>query len=110
MDENKDILKRIKDYEVELLITQDGDVSYEERNIQRNKRFRRTAHEIDRFYKCVIQDCDKSYGSEGSLNQHYKLKHPEVYDALPNVQVQFLRTHSMCEIDPNIPQEAIEKL
>ena len=26
-----------------------------------------------------MADCHKSYGSEGSLNQHMKLKHPEYY-------------------------------
>ena len=33
-----------------------------------------------------MKGCEKSYGSEGSLNQHYKLKHPEIYVTLPNVQ------------------------
>jgi hypothetical protein len=36
-----------------------------------NKRFRRTANEIVRKYTCW---CSKAYGSEGSLNQHKKLK------------------------------------
>ena len=43
------------------------------------KRHRRTATEIQRHYKCQMPDCHKSYGSEGSLNQHMKLKHPEYY-------------------------------
>lgn len=46
---------------------------------ERRKRFRRTAGEIDRHYKCMIESCQKSYGSEGSLNQHIKLKHPDLY-------------------------------
>lgn len=46
---------------------------------ERRKRFRRTAGEIDRHYKCLIENCLKSYGSEGSLNQHIKLKHPDLY-------------------------------
>lgn len=33
-----------------------------------------------------MKSCAKSYGSEGSLNQHYKLKHPEIYLSLPNIQ------------------------
>jgi hypothetical protein len=41
---------------------------------------RRTAGEIDRHYKCLASRCDKSYGSEGSLNQHIKLKHPELLE------------------------------
>ena len=47
---------------------------------------RRNADEIERYYKCTVKSCAKSYGSEGSLNQHYKLKHPEIYVSLPNVQ------------------------
>jgi len=44
---------------------------------EKKKRFRRTAGEIERHYRCPIMSCQKSYGSEGSLNQHLKLKHPE---------------------------------
>lgn len=60
--------------------------SSDDKNLEKNKRFRRNAHEIQRFYKCTVKSCEKSYGSEGSLNQHYKLKHPEIYIMLPNVQ------------------------
>jgi len=44
---------------------------------QRQKRHRRTASEIERHYKCPLEQCGKLYGSEGSLNQHIKIKHPE---------------------------------
>ncbi len=40
------------------------------------KRMRRTASEIDRNYKCEMPNCTKSYGSEGALKMHMKLKHP----------------------------------
>ena len=43
------------------------------------KRHRRTATEIERHFVCQVDGCTKSYGSEGSLNQHMKLKHPEYY-------------------------------
>ena len=46
---------------------------------EKKKRHRRVATEIARHYKCPIEDCPKSYGSEGSLNQHIKIKHPEYY-------------------------------
>ena len=48
---------------------------------ERRKRHRRTAQEIHRHYPCPVEECPKSYGSEGSLNQHLKLKHPEYYQA-----------------------------
>ena len=43
---------------------------------EKKKRNRRTATEIARHYRCPIEGCAKSYGGEGSLNQHIKLKHP----------------------------------
>ena len=45
----------------------------------RKKRFRRTANEIERHYRCPVESCQRSYGSEGSLNQHLKLKHYDLY-------------------------------
>jgi len=51
----------------------------------RKKRFRRTASEIERHYRCPVETCQKSYGSEGSLNQHVKLKHFEVYQTMPHI-------------------------
>ena len=41
----------------------------------KKKRYRRVANDIERNYVCSA--CSKTYGSEGSLNQHTKLKHPE---------------------------------
>eukprot|EP01112_Ceratiomyxa_fruticulosa_P010533 TRINITY_DN2795_c0_g1_i3.p2 TRINITY_DN2795_c0_g1~~TRINITY_DN2795_c0_g1_i3.p2 ORF type:complete len:566 (-),score=135.67 TRINITY_DN2795_c0_g1_i3:465-2162(-) len=40
------------------------------------KRFRRTAAEIERVFRCEVQSCCKAYGSEGALKMHVKLKHP----------------------------------
>ena len=56
----------------------EGDKSEE----NRTKRFRRTADEIERHYRCPVDTCQRSYGSEGSLNQHLKLKHYELYEKL----------------------------
>jgi hypothetical protein len=47
----------------------------------RKKRVRRTAEEIERKYYCNVERCGRNYGSEGSLQQHIKLKHPELYAA-----------------------------
>lgn len=49
----------------------------ESEDADKNKRHRRTAGEVSRFHKCTVSNCNKSYGSEGSLNQHIKIKHPE---------------------------------
>jgi hypothetical protein len=32
-----------------------------------------------RHYRCPLSNCFKAYGSEGSLSQHIKLKHPDTY-------------------------------
>jgi hypothetical protein len=45
----------------------------------RKRRYRRRANQISRSYVCAITTCRKAYGSEGSLNQHMKIKHPEYY-------------------------------
>eukprot|EP00644_Phytophthora_capsici_P014801 jgi/Phyca11/19878/fgenesh1_pg.PHYCAscaffold_53_\ len=45
------------------------------------KRRRRSAAEIDRKFKCLVADCPKAYGSEGSLIHHQKIKHPELAEA-----------------------------
>lgn len=44
----------------------------------KQKRHRRKAVHIDRHFQCPVSSCGKTYGSEGSLNQHIKLKHPGV--------------------------------
>lgn len=70
-----------------MLLTQDDEFVSSCGGInEKGKRMRRNADEIERYYKCTVKVCGKSYGSEGSLNQHYKLKHPEIYVTLPNVQ------------------------
>ena len=47
--------------------------------IEKKKRKRKKKNEVDRNYKCNIEGCQKSYGSENSLNQHMKIKHPNFW-------------------------------
>ena len=42
---------------------------------KKKKRLRRSAQQIPKYYICQVEKCSKSYGSEGSLRQHMKLKH-----------------------------------
>jgi len=42
------------------------------------KRHRRTAQEIERKHPCEFASCGKSYGSEGALKMHIRLKHSGV--------------------------------
>lgn len=62
-------LRRIRESSEQVLTSMDESQS------NRKKRHRRSAQEVERHFNCPIQKCDKSYGSEGSLNQHIKHKH-----------------------------------
>lgn len=42
------------------------------------KRIRRTNNMIEKKIHCPVEKCDKVYASEGSLQQHLKIKHPEI--------------------------------
>ena len=42
---------------------------------KRKKHVRRTAHEIAKEFCCPYTGCTKTFGSEGSLNLHMKIKH-----------------------------------
>lgn len=47
--------------------------------IEKKKRNRKKKSEVERNFICNIDGCQKSYGSENSLNQHMKIKHPEFW-------------------------------
>jgi len=40
------------------------------------KRQRRKAADVERKYRCPIDDCPRAYGTEGALKFHFKKKHP----------------------------------
>jgi len=44
------------------------------------KKRRRRRHEISRNFKCNLNGCSKSYGSEGALKTHVRLKHADGHD------------------------------
>lgn len=67
-------LKRLRECSEQVLC------SLEEKNVNKKRRHRRPAKEIDRHFNCPILKCDKSYGSEGSLNQHIKQKHRKYWN------------------------------
>ena len=37
------------------------------------------AHQINKTFTCFEEKCMKNYGSLGSLQQHQRLKHPDLY-------------------------------
>ena len=44
-------------------------------NTNKPKRVRRTNNMIKKEHKCPAEKCEKTYASEGSLQQHIKIKH-----------------------------------
>mmetsp|Transcript_28440 Transcript_28440/g.32892 ORF Transcript_28440/g.32892 Transcript_28440/m.32892 type:complete len:180 (-) Transcript_28440:51-590(-) len=54
--------------------------SVDQEEADRKKRARRTASEIERNFVCPAGNCGKSYGSEGALLQHVRLKHPDMVE------------------------------
>jgi hypothetical protein len=46
--------------------------------LNRRKRVRRKASMISRDWMCYMDNCTKSYGSEGALKNHFRLKHHDV--------------------------------
>ena len=65
----------------------------------KQRRNRRKAVDIERHYKCPVEICGKSYGSEGSLNQHIKIKHPEYYCAYTAKSIIAEGTPNFCPKD-----------
>eukprot|EP00128_Syssomonas_multiformis_P013904 Colp12_sorted_trinity150504_noHs@30161 len=53
----------------------DDDEENDSESTQQRKRHRRTFAELDRKYTCTWYGCGRVYASEGSLNQHVRLKH-----------------------------------
>ena len=58
------------------------------------KRKRRTAQGIVRKYQCPVEGCRKSYGSDGSLNQHIVNKHPREFEEFRAQKFQSVIVHS----------------
>lgn len=52
------------------------------------KRRRRKALKVERRYACPVEQCNKSYGSDGSLNQHIRLKHPNEFEEFRRYKFQ----------------------
>ena len=50
--------------------------------VEKKKRKRKKKNEVERNYSCHIDGCQKSYGSENSLNQHMKIKHPDFWNRI----------------------------
>ncbi|CAD8048210.1 unnamed protein product [Paramecium sonneborni] len=67
--ERNEIKQRLLKFQA--LEDQESELSMEDKR----KRNRRSAIEIPRSHVCQIKNCNKSYGSEGSLMQHMKIKH-----------------------------------
>jgi len=57
----------------------------------KQKKRRRKRDEIERAFRCPIVLCDKSYGSEGALKTHLKLKHKNQLEDILKWKTQRLK-------------------
>jgi len=55
--------------------------------IERKRRHRRNANEIERQFVCSVKECGKAYGSDGALFQHMKNKHNLTYQEHINTEM-----------------------
>ena len=74
-EEIQELNERIRKYETHGF---PGNIKFNA-DLGKRKRKRKTKDQVERNFKCNINGCNKSYGSENSLNQHMKLKHPEFW-------------------------------
>lgn len=78
---------------------------------------RRTAKEINRSFVCPYDQCQKVYGSEGSLNLHIKIKHnggnktdrEKLAMTLVAAHLNGTITNSIDMVDLNLPPGTLTK-
>lgn len=51
---------------------------------------------MHRGFKCKYPECDKAYGSENSLSQHIKIKHPQYSEKLKEDKGQVSGSKRVC--------------
>jgi len=84
---------------------------------ERKKHNRRTAKEVARELICPYRNCGKTYGSDGSLNLHIKIKHnggskTDREKLAKTIIVSFMKGHLsqvIDKIDLNLPPGEISK-
>ena len=82
------------------------DVSNATDEKSKQKKKRRKRDEIERNFKCPVQCCAKSYGSEGALKTHIKLKHavPSVGLSIATVRPEMYSPPSLANVNLNPPR------
>lgn len=65
---------------------QEREKSKENEENGKSKRMRRTNSMIEKKHVCPAERCGRNYGSEGSLQQHLKLKHPHLANNANNAK------------------------
>jgi hypothetical protein len=81
----------------------DDDMSSDDEDDEekRKRRYRRKATQIERLYKCQEKNCNRSYGTEGALKMHLKLKHAGVrYNS--SYQMKARQHSSLPQDEPSI--------
>jgi len=76
--EKNELLNRLSELEMDRGSKHSKEPAASDPGTDKKARIRRKAADVERHYKCPNEQCQKNYGSEGSLLQHIKLKHPEI--------------------------------
>lgn len=94
--EKNELLNRIAELEKNDKSIKDHHSHTSDAENDKKSRMRRKAAEIERHYKCIVTTCQKTYGAEGSLMQHIRLKHPDVTSD-PDWKAKVLKAHEHLE-------------
>ena len=84
----------------------------QEIQLPKPRRKRKKKSEVERNFSCNIDNCQKSYGSENSLNQHMKIKHPEFWRIIKEQEQSLLNINNYNITDPRFenPQLLFEEM
>jgi len=70
---------------------------------EQQRRMRRKASQIKRLFQCPDKTCTKSYGTEGALKMHLKIKHPSLsYDPMNPTVLNDALISSAAAATPNV--------
>lgn len=78
-------------------------------NVMKQKRKRKKKDQVMRKFHCKIGKCDKSYGTENSLNQHMKLKHIEFWNKIKEKEKSLIKPKQSEEQNGNSKEKKVDQ-
>ena len=98
IEDLRDKLKKFENFGVP------GNIKYGS-ELGKRKRKRKTKDQVERTFCCNIESCGKSYGSENSLNQHMKLKHPDFWNKIKEKEQMITKSVNLNPFDKILHNE-----